>query len=294
MTSAATVPSTPPLSMGILATTARSFRRYPTMWFGGVVLGTMGLAAIFAPLIAPYDPNALSVANRLSGPTADFWFGTDSVGRDTFSRIIYGARVSLAVGLLVSIMASIVGILIGLLCGAHKIIDLIVMRFVDGMMSIPPILLAIALVALWGTNVQNVIIALTIADAPRVARLMRSVVLSAREEPYVDAAVTSGTRSAKILFRHILPNTFAPILVQATYIFASAMVAEASLSFIGAGVPTNIPAWGSMMSEARVLWQIHPQTVFIPAAFLSLAVLSVNMIGDGLRDALDPRLVKRL
>jgi peptide/nickel transport system permease protein len=208
--------------------------------------------------------------------------------------VLYGTRVSLLVGLAVSGLATVLGVVAGLLSGLHRLVDMITMRFVDGLMAIPPILLAIALVALSGANIRNVIVALTVGETPRVVRLMRSVVLSAREEPYVEGAVTSGTPPLTILWRHILPNTMSPILVQATYIFASAMIAEAALSFIGAGIPSETPSWGNIMSEARALWQIRPYIVFIPAAFLSLAVLGVNMIGDGLRDALDPRLVKKL
>jgi peptide/nickel transport system permease protein len=269
-------------------------RRRLSLWLGVAALLVLTCMALFAPYLGAYDPNRIEVAHRLQPPSAEYWFGTDSLGRDLYSRILYGARVSLMVGLSVAALSTLIGVVIGLIAGSHRIIDMVVMRVVDGFMSVPPVLLAIALMALWGASVRNVIVALTIADAPRVVRLMRSVVLSAREEPYVDAAVTSGTKAMTILWRHILPNTFAPILVQATYIFASAMLAEAALSFIGAGVPANVPSWGSTMSEGRVLWQLFPHIVFIPALFLSLAVLAVNTIGDGLRDALDPRLVKKL
>lgn len=269
-------------------------RRSTTLWIGAVILGLLVFIAIFAPLLGTIDPQKLAIPYRLRFPSEMYWFGTDSLGRDLYSRILFGSRVSLVVGLSVSLLATGIGVMVGLLTGLHRYMDMLIMRVVDGFMSIPPILLAIALVALTGANMKNVIIALTIADAPRVVRLMRSVVLSAREEPYVDAAVASGTRGLTILWRHILPNTVAPILVQATYIFASAMIAEAALSFIGAGIPPETPSWGNIMSEARALWQIRPYIVFIPAAFLSVAVLSVNMIGDGLRDMLDPRLVKRV
>jgi peptide/nickel transport system permease protein len=272
----------------------RSLRRRPTLWLGCVLLAVLTLVAIFAPMLGTVEPNRISVTARMRFPSATYWFGTDSLGRDVYSRVLYGARVSLIVGLAVSLLSTGLGVVIGLLSGLHRAIDMIVMRVVDGMMAIPPVLLAIALVALAGANIRNVMIALTISETPRVVRLMRSVVLSAREEPYVEGAVTSGTRPFTILYRHILPNTISPILVQATYIFASAMIAEAALSFIGAGIPPEVPSWGNIMSEARSVWQIRPYIVFIPAAFLSIAVLSVNMIGDGLRDALDPRLMKRL
>jgi peptide/nickel transport system permease protein len=264
------------------------------LWIGLVVLGLLSAAALLAPYLGTVDPNKISVASRLRFPSSNYWFGTDSVGRDVYSRVLYGARVSLTVGLAVAILATVSGVVVGLVAGSSRLLDMIIMRIVDGCMSIPPVLLAIALLALFGANMRNVIIALTIADAPRVVRLMRSVVLTTRDEAYVDAAVTSGTTALRVLWRHILPNTIAPIFVQATYVFASAMISEAALSFIGAGIPPEVPSWGNIMSEGRIFWQIYPYTVFIPAAFLSVAVLSVNMIGDGLRDALDPRLVKRL
>ena len=264
------------------------------LWLGAIIVTTLTLMAILAPLLSADDPNQIEVAARMRFPSDRHWFGTDSLGRDLYARVLYGARVSLLVGLAVSLVSTCLGVVVGLVAGMHRLVDMIAMRVVDGLMAIPPVLLAIALVALSGANIQNVIVALTVGETPRVVRLMRSVVLSAREEPYVEGAVTSGTRPLAILWRHILPNTFSPILVQATYIFASAMIAESALSFIGAGIPSEIPSWGNIMSEARALWQIRPYIVFIPAAFLSLAVLGVNMIGDGLRDALDPRLVKKL
>jgi peptide/nickel transport system permease protein len=271
-----------------------NIRRRPTLWLGGVIVAALAFIAAFAPWLGTDDPNHIAVALRMRFPNADHWFGTDSLGRDLYSRVLYGTRVSLLVGLAVSALASAFGVIVGLVSGLNRLVDMITMRIVDGLMAIPPILLAIALVALTGANVRNVIVALTVGESPRVVRLMRSVVLSAREEPYVEGAVTSGTKALTILWRHILPNTVSPILVQATYIFASAMIAEAALSFIGAGIPSEIPSWGNIMSEARSLWQIRPYIVFIPAGFLSVAVLGVNMIGDGLRDALDPRLVKKL
>lgn len=271
-----------------------SVRRRPTLWLGGFIVAALAFIAAFAPWLGTDDPNHIAVVLRMRFPSAEHWFGTDSLGRDLYSRVLYGTRVSLLVGLAVSALSTGLGVIIGLISGLNRVVDMIAMRIVDGLMAIPPILLAIALVALTGANVQNVIIALTVGETPRVVRLMRSVVLSAREEPYVEGAVTSGTRALTILWRHILPNTMSPILVQATYIFASAMIAEAALSFIGAGIPSEVPSWGNIMSEARALWQIRPYIVFIPAAFLSVAVLGVNMIGDGLRDALDPRLVKKL
>jgi peptide/nickel transport system permease protein len=194
----------------------------------------------------------------------------------------------------VAILASVAGLSIGLVSGFMRRLDGLVMRVMDGLMSIPPILLAVALMALTRGSVANVITAITIAEIPRVSRLVRSVVLSLREQPFVDAAVAAGTRTPMIILRHILPNALAPLTVQATYVCASAMIVEAILSFIGAGTPPTIPSWGNIMAEGRALWQVKPYIVFFPAAFLSATVLAVNLLGDGLRDALDPRMAKRL
>jgi peptide/nickel transport system permease protein len=208
--------------------------------------------------------------------------------------VLYGTRVSLIVGFSVAFLSSAVGALIGVVSGFVRGLDAVIMRCMDGLMSIPPILLAIALMALTRASVQNVIIAITVAEFPRVSRLVRGVVLSLREQPYVEAAIASGTRVPSIIWKHILPNTLAPLMVQATFICASAMITEAILSFIGAGTPPIIPSWGNIMAEGRALWQVKPYIVFFPAIFLSITVLAVNLMGDGLRDALDPRLAKRL
>ncbi|MGE0418005.1 MAG: ABC transporter permease [Acetobacteraceae bacterium] len=268
--------------------------RHPTIVVGGILVGLMVLIALLAPWLWTKDPTALAPARRTREPSAMYWFGTDMLGRDVYSRVIYGSRVSLTVGFSVAALAAIMGTTIGLLAGFIRRLDAIVMRVMDGLMSIPPILLAIALMALTRASVKNVIIAISIAEFPRVCRLVRGVVLSLREQPYVEAAIASGTRVPVIIWKHILPNTLAPLMVQATFICASAMIAEATLSFIGAGTPPIVPSWGNIMAEGRALWQVKPYIVFFPAIFLSITVLAVNLLGDGLRDALDPRLAKRL
>ena len=269
-------------------------RRHPAVAVGGALLLFMLLIAVFAPYLGTVDPTARAPARRTRPPSAEHWFGTDMLGRDLYSRVIYGARVSLLVGFSVAAFSSLVGLTIGLVAGFVRWADAVLMRVMDGLMSIPPILLAVALMALTRGSVGNVILAITIAEIPRVARLVRSVVLSLREQPYVDAAVAAGTRTPMIMLRHILPNTVAPMTVQATYICASAMIIEAILSFIGAGTPPITPSWGNIMAEGRALWQVKPFIVFFPAVFLSLTVLSVNLLGDGWRDALDPRMAKGL
>jgi len=269
-------------------------RRYPTIAAGGVLLAVVVFVAVAAPLLGTADPTALAPAKRLRAPSMIYWFGTDSLGRDIYSRVLYGARVSLIVGFSVALLASVTGMAIGLVSGFVRWADSVIMRLMDGLMSIPPILLAIALMALTRGSVGNVVTAIAIAEIPRVSRLVRGVVLTLREQPYVEAAVASGTRVPMIIWRHIVPNTLAPITVQATYICASAMITEAILSFIGAGTPPIIPSWGNIMAEGRALWQVKPYIVFFPAVFLSLTVLAVNLLGDGLRDALDPRMAKRV
>jgi peptide/nickel transport system permease protein len=268
--------------------------RYPAIAIGGAMLILLILMAICAPLLGTTDPSALAPSKRTRSPSAEYWFGSDMMGRDIYSRVIYGARVSLIVGFAVAILASIAGLVVGLISGFVRWADSIIMRVMDGMMSIPPILLAVALMALTRGSVPNVIAAIAVAEFPRVARLVRGVVLSLREQPYVEAAVASGTRTPLIIVRHILPNTIAPLTVQATYICASAMITESILSFIGAGTPPIIPSWGNIMADGRALWQVKPFIVFFPAIFLSITVLAVNLLGDGLRDAVDPRMAKRL
>ncbi|MFB9951949.1 ABC transporter permease [Rhizobium puerariae] len=267
-------------------------RRHLLIAVPGTILFVLCLVAIFAPFLGTVDPAALSPASRLRNPSSANWFGTDMLGRDLYSRVVYGSRVSLVVGLSVAFLSSLAGILIGTVSGFIRWLDPIVMRIMDGMMSIPPILLAIALVALTHGSLLNVIVAITIAEIPRTSRLVRSVVLSIREEPYVDAAITAGSTVPRIIFKHILPNTVAPMMVQATYVCAAAMISESILSFIGAGLPPIIPSWGNIIADGRTFWQLKPAMIFFPALFLSVSVLAVNLLGDGMREALDPRIAK--
>jgi peptide/nickel transport system permease protein len=291
----AIVPAVTPVNSGTAwRRLGAALRRHPTAIAGGIALVIMVLIAVLAPWLGTVDPLALSPVKRLRPPSAQYWFGTDMLGRDVYSRVIYGTRVSLTVGLAVALASTLFGLTIGLVTGYLRWLDAIVMRVMDGLMSIPSVLLAIALIALTKASLTNVIGAIAIAEIPRVVRLVRSLVLTLREQPYVEAAIASGTRVPMILIRHILPNTVAPLLVQATYICASAMITEAILSFIGAGTPPNIPSWGNIMAESRSLIQIAGTLLLFPGLFLSLTVLSVNLLGDGMRDALDPRLARRL
>jgi len=293
----AAIPEALPTAVSLSPTWERfkdALRRHPTAVFGAVVLVAMTGVALAAPWLGTVDPQALAPIKRLRDPSVEYWFGTDMLGRDVYSRVVYGTRVSLTVGLAVAIFSTLVGLAIGLVTGFIRWVDAVVMRVMDGLMSIPPVLLAIALMALTKASLGNVIFAITLAEAPRVVRLVRGLVLGLREQPFVEAATAAGTGVARTLGRHILPNTVAPVLVQATYICASAMITEAILSFIGAGTPLNIPSWGNIMAEGRSLFQLANYLIFFPGIFLSLAVLSVNLLGDGMRDALDPRLARNM
>ncbi|CAA9334586.1 MAG: ABC transporter, permease protein 2 (cluster 5, nickel/peptides/opines) [uncultured Microvirga sp.] len=263
------------------------------MAVGGAILVAVAVLSVAAPLFAG-DALTMKPAERLRPPSGVNWFGTDHLGRDVFARTVYGARVSLIVGLTVAILSVSLGLLVGLLAGYFRRVDAVVMRLMDGLMSIPGILLAIALVALTRASVTTVIAAITIPEIPRVVRLVRSVVLSVREAPYVEAAISGGTPVPRILMRHILPNTVAPLIVQATYICASAILIEAGLSFLGAGTPPEIPTWGNMIAQSRLFLSRAPWTIFCPGIALALVVLAVNLLGDGLRDRLDPRLARRM
>jgi len=279
----------------------RFARRNPTIVIGSALLSMMVLAALFAPWIAG-DPFAVAPVNRLKPPnlaglftpgTVDR-FGTDNLGRDVFARTVYGAQVSLLVGISVALLSTSIGLLIGLAAGYYRAVDAVIMRVMDALMSIPAILLAIALVALTRGGVPVVIFAITVPEIPRVVRLVRAVVLTVRERPFVDAAISVGSRPRKVIFRHILPNTLAPLIVQATYICASAILTEAGLSFLGAGVPPEIPTWGNMIAQSRLFLSRAPWTVFFPGTCLAVVVLAINLVGDGLRDRLDPRLARRM
>ncbi|MFG1357342.1 ABC transporter permease [Xanthobacter pseudotagetidis] len=274
---------------------------------GGGVLALLVLMAAAAPLLYTIDPLAIDPAsgnllpgahgefNSLAGDTFErlFLLGTDSLGRDIWSRVLFGARVSLALGAAVAVAAVALGTLAGVCAGYFRAADSIVMRTMDGLMAIPSILFAITLVAVWGGTLGVVVVAIALPEIPRVARLVRSVVLTVREEAYVEAAVALDTPHWKILARHILPNTLAPLIVQGTYICASAILIEAILSFLGVGLPADIPTWGNVMAEGRLQFNQFPHNVLVPGAFVAMTILAVNLLGDGLRDTLDPKFNRR-
>jgi len=286
----------------------RALRGNWAVMMGGSVLALLALIALAAPWLGTVDPTLFDPASRdllpgaigeitdLDGETIahKFLMGSDGFGRDIYSRVIYGTRVSLIVGAAVALVSLLFGVSCGLAAGYIRWLDGVLMRVMDGVMAIPGILIAIALVALWKASLTTVIIAIAIPEIPRVTRLVRSLVLSIREEPYVEAAVSLGTRTLRIMFGHILPNTMAPLIVQGTYICASAILVEAILSFLGVGLPTDVPTWGNIMAEGRVQFNDFPHNVFFPGVFLALTVLAINILGDGLRDTLDPRMSKRI
>jgi len=294
----------PPLPTDI----GRRLWRNPGVVVGASILAIVFSIALAAPWLGTVDPAAINpaVRNKLPGyeevvRNADgsesmlvHRMGTDTLGRDVYSRVAYGARASLLVGASVALIGVAIGLVIGLLAGYIRWLDGVVMRVMDGLMAIPAILLAIAVVSLSSAGLTAVIVAIVIPEIPRVVRLVRSVVLSVREEPYVEAAISVGTTTLPLIVRHILPNTVPPLIVQATYIAASAILIEAILSFLGVGIPPQTPTWGNIMAEGRALFRVFPHNILYPGVLLALTVLAVNMLGDGLRDTLDPRLSKRL
>jgi peptide/nickel transport system permease protein len=285
----------------------RAFRN-PGVLVGGVVVSLMMLLGLLAPFLGTLNPTDINPAARNKLPGTErtvrddngnqtkivHRLGTDSLGRDVYSRVLYGARVSIFVGVTVAVLSITIGLIIGLVSGYVRWLDPIVMRIMDGLMAIPAILLAIALVSLFRAGLGAVIVAITVPEIPRVVRLVRSVVLSVREEPYVEAAITVGTPPVKLIWRHILPNTIAPMIVQGTFICASAILVEAILSFLGIGIPPETPTWGNVMAEGRQVFRLYQHNILYPGIMLALTVLAVNMLGDGLRDTLDPKLAKRV
>ncbi|MFB9984675.1 ABC transporter permease [Mesorhizobium kowhaii] len=271
---------------------ARAARRHPLVLIGGGLLMLLILLALLAPLYAG-DPQNLDPFVRLQPPSAEHWFGTDNLGRDVFARTIFGARVSLMVGLTSALLASSVGLLIGVVAGYVRSVDNVIMRVMDALMSIPTILLAIALISLTGPGIGILIVAVALPQMPSVTRLVRSVVLSVRDRPYVEAAICGGAPLPKILWRHVLPSTIPPLMVQGAMVFADAIMTEAGLSFLGVGVPPEIPSWGNMIASSRLYLATAPLTIFAPGIFLAVTVLAVNFLGDGLRDLFDPRAKRR-
>ena len=272
----------------------RLSQRNPTMVAGILVVLLMIMIAISAPLLASKDAGDVDPFNRFAEPGSEFWFGTDNLGRDIYSRTLFGTRISLTVGLSVALATLGTAILIGLPSGYYPKLDAVIMRFMDGLMSIPSVLLAMAMMALLGGSMQNVIIALVVVETPRAVRVVRSSVLSLREQMFVDAARAVGVPPLRILARYILPNTMAPLIIQATFICAAAILTEAYLSFLGAGPPPDIPSWGNVMAEGRNFISRAVWVIFFPGLFLTLTVLGVNLAGDGLRDSLDPKLRRRM
>ena len=287
--------------------TLQKLAKNTTVRIGGWVLGVLVLVALLAPFLGTLNPAAMDSANinnvpgvrgsfaLLTGNTVDhtFWFGSDSFGRDIYSRVLYGTRISLLIGLTTALLAMGVGAFLGMVAGYFRVVDAVLMRFMDGLMAIPSILLAIALVAALGAQLWTVVVAIAIPEIPRVTRLVRALVLTLREEPFVEAARALATPTPLILWRHIVPNAMAPLIVQGTFVAASAVLTEAVLSFLGLGLPSDIPTWGNIMAEGRVQFSQHPGNVLFPAMFLVPTVLAINLLGDGLRDTLDPKFAKR-
>jgi peptide/nickel transport system permease protein len=272
----------------------RWLRKHPTLVLGALLLIAMALLSIAAPWIATHHPQDIDPLARMQPASAEHWFGTDALGRDVFSRAVWGGRVSMVVGLTVACLATVFGVLLGLIAGFVRWTDPFIMRVMDGLMAIPGILLAIALMAVTQASLTTVIVAITIPEVPRVARLVRSLALTLREQLFVEAAHAVGTRLPLILLRHVLPNIVAPLIVQATFVAAAAVLTEAVLSFLGVGVPAQTPSWGNMMAEGRNFVAVAFHIILYPGMLLAATVLAINLLGDGLRDALDPRLARQL
>lgn len=273
-----------------LITIRRELRRNPNMILGIFIVLLAASTAIFAPVIADKNPKELRVLNRLQAPSTTNYMGTDGLGRDVFSRAVHGTRLSLLVGIMVAIISMAIGTAIGVVTGYYRALDNIVMRLMDGLMAFPSFLLAIALVSIMGASITTVITAITVVETPRVVRLVRASVLTLREREYVDAARAIGALPLRIMWRHVFPNLIAPILVQGTFVFALAILVEAGLSFLGTGIPPDVPTWGNMMGEGKLFFRLAVWIMFFPGLMLSITVLGVNLVGDGLRDTLDPRL----
>lgn len=272
----------------------RWLRKNPTLILGALLLLVVALITLAAPWIATHDPQDIDPLTRMQSASAEHYFGTDALGRDVFSRAVWGGRVSMIVGLSVALLATLGGVLLGLVAGFVRWAEGPVMRVMDGLMAIPGILLAIALMAVTRASLSTVIVAITVPEIPRVVRLVRSLSLTLREQLYVEAAHAVGTRLPVILWRHVLPNMVAPLIVQATFVAASAVLIEASLSFLGVGVPAQTPSWGNMMAEGRNFVAVAFHIILYPGLLLAATVLAINMVGDGLRDVLDPRLARQL
>ena len=274
---------------GRLADMMRVARSGPVL-LGGLLLLVVIVTAIGAEHVATFDPMQIKPRLRLRAPDGTYWFGTDALGRDVFSRVLYGGKVSLLVGALAAAVGAVVGTVIGLVAGAFRTLDSVVMRIMDGVMAIPSVLLAVAMVSLIGPSMTTIVAAISFSEIPRVTRLVRSVVLTVREETYVQAAEGVGLPKPLVLYRHILPSCMAPLVVQTTYMFAAAILAEAVLGFLGVGFPPDIPTWGNILAEGRSVFQRAPWTIIFPGLFLAVTILAVNILGDGLRDRLDPKL----
>ena len=279
------------------ATTAINARRAliknPNMLLGFLILSVISFFTIFAGAIDRYDPLKLEPLDRLLAPSSEHWFGTDNTGRDVYSRTIHGGRVSLLVGFTVALLTVCAGMVVGLISGYDRRADMIIQRFMDAIMSFPTLLLALALIAMLGSSINNVIIVITVVDTPRMVRIVRAQVLALREYQFVEAARALGAPTWRILLLHIAPNTFAPVMVQATFVFATAILVEAGLSFLGLGIPPELPSWGNILALGRTYLQTAVWVSFFPGLILTITVLSINLVGDGLRDALDPKLSRR-